>query len=95
MANITGQNELSENQEKILMWLSQRPERGFFGPQKHIAEGIGGSRAHTNVLIKDLQRKGLLYVYRNLGINQKLTFVTVDPLTKERAVEAVVGVTNG
>jgi len=92
MANITGQNELSENQEKILMWLSLRPERGYWGPQRYIADGIGGGRAHTNVLLKDLERKGLVHIYHSRGINKKLTFVSLEPLTQEKIL---MGVTNG
>jgi len=93
MDSISSQNQkLSRGEEKILFWLSLRPERGYFGPQKHIAEGIGYSRAHTNVMLQNLRRIGLVHIYRSRSIARDITFVSLDEMNNAKAIA---GVTNG
>jgi len=72
-------NYLSEGEQKILTWLSLRDERGFCGPQRYISGGIGYSRPWTNILLQELAKKKLVYIYRS-RIDKKITLVTLDPI---------------
>lgn len=79
MTNITSQ-ELTIGERRILTFLGKCPERAFFGPQKELAQAVGRSRQHTNVLLHNLCKKGYLHISDSRSINKKERLITLDPL---------------
>lgn len=81
MTTISNQ-KLSKGEQQLLGYISILPERSFYGSQQIIANEIGKSRAHTNVMIQRLVSLGLLHIYRSKNLNEKLRLITLEPIRK-------------
>lgn len=71
---------LTPAEQKVLGWISIQETRSYFGPQKVIAEQVGYSRQHLNVILQGLAKKGQIYIYRSRTLNPKLRLITIEPL---------------